>query len=125
MAKGHFIRLGDKTTCGGEVKEADTRVMMFGFAHARVGDRVTCGKDHKSYVIEGGVSYINSHGRLVAGSLDSVSSCPCKAGLIPTLFTASYESSRSTNCRLGVAGLQYRCCGCGLFFCELYWGRCW
>ena len=46
MAMGHFIRLGDKTTCGGKVLEADTRIMMFGFAHAREGDRVSCGKDN-------------------------------------------------------------------------------
>jgi uncharacterized Zn-binding protein involved in type VI secretion len=43
MAKGHSIRLGDETTCGGKVLEADTRVMMFGIAHAREGDRVSCG----------------------------------------------------------------------------------
>ncbi|MBM6447944.1 MULTISPECIES: PAAR domain-containing protein [Pseudomonas] len=95
MAKGYFIREHDKTTCGGKVLEADTSVMMFGIAHARVGDRVSCGKDNKTYVIEGGVSYIESNGRLVAGSLDSYSSCPCKAELIPSFFTGSYESSRS------------------------------
>lgn len=83
MTKGHFIRLGDKTTCGGEVMEADTRVMMFGFAHAREGDRVTCGVDGETYTIQGGVSYINSHGRLVAGSLDSFSSCPCRSRADP------------------------------------------
>ncbi len=92
MAEGHFIREGDKTTCGGEVLEADTRIMMFGIAHAREGDRVSCGKDNKTYVIEGGVSYIESHGRLVAGTLDSFSSCPCKARLIPSLFHATYAS---------------------------------
>ncbi|WP_166360024.1 PAAR domain-containing protein [Pseudomonas akapageensis] len=95
MAKGYFIRLGDKTTCGGAVQEADTRVMMFGIAHAREGDRVTCGKDGKTYVITGGVSYITSNGRRVAGHLDSFSNCPCKAELTPTIFNASYESSRS------------------------------
>jgi uncharacterized Zn-binding protein involved in type VI secretion len=95
MAKGYFIREHDKTTCGGKVLEADTNVMMFGIAHARVGDRVSCGKDNRTYVIEGGVSYIESNGRLVAGSLDSYSSCPCKAELIPSFFTGTYESSRS------------------------------
>ena len=95
MAKGYFIREHDQTTCGGKVLEADTNVMMFGIAHARVGDRVSCGKDNKTYVIEGGVSYIESNGRLVAGSLDSYSSCPCKAELIPSFFTGTYESSRS------------------------------
>jgi uncharacterized Zn-binding protein involved in type VI secretion len=95
MAEGFFIRKDDKTTCGGKVLEADTNIMMFGIAHARAGDRVSCGKDDKTYVIEGGVSYIVSHGKLVAGSLDSYSSCPCKAGLIPSFFTNSYMSSRN------------------------------
>ncbi|MFJ2693251.1 PAAR domain-containing protein [Pseudomonas sp. NPDC087336] len=92
MAKGYFIRKGDKTSCGGEVLEADTRVMMFGFAHARAGDRVSCGKNDETYEIVGGISFINSHGRLVAGSLDSRSSCPCKAGLIPSFTNSTYES---------------------------------
>ncbi|MFJ2694388.1 PAAR domain-containing protein [Pseudomonas sp. NPDC087336] len=95
MAKGHFIRLGDETTCGGKVLEADTRVMMFGIAHAREGDRVSCGKNDETYTIVGGVSYINSHGRIVAGSLDSYTTCPCRARLIPSVFTATYESRSS------------------------------
>jgi uncharacterized Zn-binding protein involved in type VI secretion len=96
MTKGYFIREGDKTTCGGKVLEGDTHIMMFGFAHARDGDRVSCGKDNKSYVIAGGVSYIkSSNGRMVAGSLDSFSSCPCRAGLIPSQDTAGYQSERS------------------------------
>lgn len=95
MADGYFIVLGDKTTCGGEVLDGDTRVMMFGFAHAREGDRVSCGEDGETYRIVGGVSYINSHGRLVAGTLDSYSNCPCNAELIPSIFTASYESHQS------------------------------
>ena len=95
MAEGHFIRLGDKTSCGGKVKGADTRVMMYGLAHAREGDPVTCGVDGETYRIEGGISYMVSHGRLVAGTLDSFSGCPCKATLIASDFTGSYESSRS------------------------------
>jgi len=95
MAEGHFIRLGDKTTCGGKVKDADTRVMMYGLAHAREGDPVTCGVDGQTYRIEGGISYMVSHGRLVAGTLDSFSGCPCKATLIASDFTGSYGSSRS------------------------------
>ncbi|AOE87634.1 PAAR domain-containing protein [Pseudomonas sp. TCU-HL1] len=95
MAIGHFIRLNDKTTCGGTVLEADTRVMMFGIAHAREGDRVSCGKDGKIYRIIGGVSFIRSHGAQVAGTLDSLSGCPCKAKLIPSLHSATYHSDRS------------------------------
>lgn len=97
MAKGYFIREGDKTTCGGKVLEGDTHIMMFGFAHARDGDKVSCGKDNKIYVIAGGVSYIrSSNGKMVAGSLDSFSSCPCRAELIPSQSMGQYESSRST-----------------------------
>ena len=92
MAKGYFIRKGDKTSCGGEVLDGDTRITVFGFAHARAGDPVSCGKDNKTYEIEGGVSFMDSHGRLVAGSLDSASSCPCKATLEPSIFITSYIS---------------------------------
>jgi uncharacterized Zn-binding protein involved in type VI secretion len=92
MAKGYFIRKGDKTSCGGEVLEGDSRITMFGFAHARAGDRVSCGKDNETYEIVGGVSFMDSHGRLVAGSLDSVSSCPCKATLTPSMTVNSYVS---------------------------------
>ncbi|WP_422417822.1 PAAR domain-containing protein [Pseudomonas sp. GZD-222] len=96
MATGHFIRLGDKTTCGGTVLEADQRVVMFGRDHVREGDRVTCGKDGSVYRILGGISYIESHGRRVAGSLDSISSCPCQARLIPSLDSATYHSEQAT-----------------------------
>ena len=44
MNEGYFIGLNDKTTCGGKVLDGDTRVMMYGLAHAREGDRVTCGE---------------------------------------------------------------------------------
>jgi hypothetical protein len=33
-----------------------------------------------------------SHGRLMAGTLDSRSGCPCQAQLIPSVFDASYEN---------------------------------
>jgi uncharacterized Zn-binding protein involved in type VI secretion len=95
MKEGYFIGLDDKTTCRGKVLDGDTRVMMFGLAHAREGDRVSCGKDGKTYHIVGGVSHIESHGRLVAGTLDSFSNCPCKAQLIPSVFTASYQNEAS------------------------------
>jgi uncharacterized Zn-binding protein involved in type VI secretion len=95
MSKGYFIGLDDKTTCGGKVLDGDTRVMMYGIAHARDGDRVTCGKDGKTYKIVGGISHMISHGKAVAGTLDSHSDCPCKAQLIPSVFTASYRNESS------------------------------
>ncbi len=95
MADGYFIRKGDKTTCGGEVLEGDSRMIISGAAQAREGDEVSCGTNNKTYVVVGGVSYFNSQDRLVAGSLDSFSSCPCKAGLIPSQFSAVYGSNHS------------------------------
>ena len=92
MNEGYFIGLNDKTTCGGKVLDGDTRVMMYGLAHAREGDRVTCGEDGETYRIVGGISHMISHGKHVAGTLDSYSSCPCKAQLIPSVFTATYQN---------------------------------
>nr|WP_180203512.1 PAAR domain-containing protein [Pseudomonas sp. SbOxS1]NYU03228.1 PAAR domain-containing protein [Pseudomonas sp. SbOxS1] len=96
MTKGYFIRKGDKTSCGGEVLDTDTRIMMYGFAHARAGDPVSCGKNDETYEIVGGISFFDSHGRLAAGSLDSRSSCPCKAGLLPSFTNVSYESTQGS-----------------------------
>jgi uncharacterized Zn-binding protein involved in type VI secretion len=93
MREGHFIGLNDRTTCGGKVLDGDTRIMMYGIAHARDGDRVTCGEDGKTYRIVGGVSHMISHGKAMAGTLDSYSNCPCKARLIPTVLTATYQSN--------------------------------
>jgi uncharacterized Zn-binding protein involved in type VI secretion len=95
MSEGHFIGLHDKTTCGGKVLDGHTGIMMFGIAHAREGDRVSCGKDGKTYNIVGGISYMISHGKAIAGTLDSYSNCPCKARLIPSVFGATYESANS------------------------------
>ncbi|MCK8688051.1 PAAR domain-containing protein, partial [Pseudomonas umsongensis] len=93
MREGHFIGLNDRTTCGGTVLDGDTRIMMYGVAHACDGDRVTCGKDRKTYRIVGGISYMTSHGRPMAGTLDSYSNCPCRAGLIPSVLTATYTKA--------------------------------
>lgn len=92
MSEGFFIGKGNKTTCGGEVLDGDPRVNIMGLLHACAGDRVTCGVDGKTYRIVGGISHIESHGRLVAGTLDSRSDCPCNARLIPTELTARYRN---------------------------------
>ena len=95
MSVGYFIGLGDKTTCGGEVLDGDKRVNIHGLFHACEGDRVICGKDGQTYKIVGGVSHINSHGRLMSGTLDSYSDCPCKAELIPSVYSATYENQHA------------------------------
>ena len=95
MSVGYFIGLGDKTACGGEVLDGDKRINIFGLLHACAGDRVSCGQDGKTYRIVGGIAHMKSHGRLMAGTLDSFSDCPCRARLIPSIFTATYRNGKS------------------------------
>jgi uncharacterized Zn-binding protein involved in type VI secretion len=95
MSKGYYIGLNDKTTCGGTVLDGDTRIMMYGVAHAKEDDRVTCGKSEGIYQIVGGISHMISHGKRMAGTLDSYSNCPCKARLIHSVETASYRNAAS------------------------------
>lgn len=91
--QGYFIRLGDRTSCGGQVIEATTDTMMDGLPQARLGDTVTCGATGGLYRIEGGVSWDLSDGLPVAGTLDSTSSCPCRASLYHSYQYASYEQT--------------------------------
>lgn len=89
---GYFIRRGDKTSCGGEVIGSDNLINMMGIEHAREGDSVTCGVTGLTYPILGGVSFITSSDIPVAGTLDSVSGCPCKATLYHTWTYTTYEN---------------------------------
>ncbi|XXE00283.1 PAAR domain-containing protein [Pseudomonas sp. Z3-6] len=93
MNRGCYIGLGDQTTCGGQVMDGDAHNRMNGIARAREGDPVSCGKDGKTYQIVGGISGMTSNGRRNAGTLDSVSSCPCNAQLIPSLHSATYRNA--------------------------------
>ncbi|NUU33635.1 PAAR domain-containing protein [Pseudomonas sp. C2B4] len=105
MTIGYFIGRGDKTSCGGTVLEGDDTVSFFGLAHAREGDLVSCGLDAKEYRIAGGVSHIFSNHKKVAGTLDSHSSCPCKARLIPSIFNSTYQNG-STAAQVRKASVQ-------------------
>ncbi|MFN3354646.1 MAG: PAAR domain-containing protein [Pseudomonas sp.] len=92
MREGYYIGPGDKTTCSGTVLDGDPRVNIYGLLHACEGDQVTCGKHKGIYKILGGISPIESHGRRMAGTLDSFSSCPCRAKFIPSVYTATYSN---------------------------------
>lgn len=92
MATGYFIRKHDRTTCGGFVIEAHPGLDIYGIDHCREGDRVTCGVDGNTYRILGGISHFISYGRRVAGTLDSISSCPCRARLKASHFASCYEN---------------------------------
>lgn len=91
MSIGYFIGLGDKTGCGGEVLEGDYGISWHGVIHALEGHKVSCAEDGETYEIVGGVSSFTSSGRRVAGTLDSFSSCPCRAQFLPSVLTASYH----------------------------------
>ncbi|MCY1505400.1 hypothetical protein D9M68_396160 [compost metagenome] len=102
MAIGYFIRMGDKTTCGGTVLEGHPNFRLHGIPLAREWDRVTCGKDGKVYSIAGGIYHFIAKGR-AAGTLDSYSTCPCRARLIHSLPSATYRSDRSASPAMGGA----------------------
>ena len=91
MSVGHFICQGDKTSCGGEVLGVDQTTHMNGRLRACEGDPVTCGKDGQTYKIIGGISFMESNGRLVAGTVDSYSGCPGKAERIPLALFGEYH----------------------------------
>ncbi|MEX6665654.1 PAAR domain-containing protein [Pseudomonas sp. W2-17] len=95
MAIGYYIRLYDKTSCGGFVTQATSRMVLHGIEQSREGDAVKCGVDGKTYRIRGGISHRTSDGIRLAGTLDSVSGCPCRARLEASLFCAIYESEES------------------------------
>lgn len=100
MAKGYILHMYDPSTCGGRVLEGAPNRRTNGISVARMGDKVICGKDGKIYSIIGGISWIKTDGRQVAGSLDSFSSCRCNAKIIPQITVQTYESrseSRATS----------------------------
>ncbi|WP_460123759.1 PAAR domain-containing protein [Pseudomonas sp. S2_C03] len=92
MNEGYFIGKGDKTTCGGVVMDGNSRINMHGLLQSFEGDRVSCGVDGQTYGIVGGIPFMSSNGRRMAGTLHSASNCPCKAQLVPSLTAASYRT---------------------------------
>ncbi|WP_323839304.1 S-type pyocin domain-containing protein [Photorhabdus africana] len=98
MAIGYFLLVGDKTTCGGQIITGDHTMTFNGRATAREGDKVTCGKHPGTYTIVGGVSDVFDMGRKLAGTLDSVSTCPCRARFINSEMD-SYEKQEQPNNR--------------------------
>jgi len=108
MAKGFFLYHLDKTTCGGRILSgaSDDTYETGGIERQQVreGDPVTCGKHEGRFRVCGGMGDTYDVGGVLkewAGSLDSYSSCPCRARFIPSVQTHTYES----NCNAGrVAG---------------------
>lgn len=94
MAIGHFLFRGDKTACGGWIIEGCTDHQFFGKDMACEGHQVTCGKHAGRFRIVGGLDTDDIHGKRVAGTLHSRSSCPCKSRFIPSIFD-TYEFSNT------------------------------
>ncbi|MBD1226202.1 PAAR domain-containing protein [Xenorhabdus griffiniae] len=85
MAKGNFLTVGDKTTCGGTILTGTSSIKFYGKQAATEGSAVTCGRYSGNYTVVGGVSSFLDKGTKLAGTLDSRTTCPCNAGLIHSI----------------------------------------
>jgi len=72
--KGYYLFRGDKTRCGGVITEGWTDHQHFDRDMACEGHKVTCGKHPGLYRICGGLED-GIHGKRIAGTLHSYSSC--------------------------------------------------
>ena len=107
MAKGNYLVRGDKTTCGGVIVEGCEDHCLFGKAVSREGDKVTCGRFPGIYNIVGGIAIDSVHGRRMAGTLDSYSSCPCQSRFIASMVDDTYENaSLSSSLQAGTTDEQ-------------------
>lgn len=97
MAIGNYLVVGDKTTCGGIIIEGCEDHCLFGKAISREGDKVTCGRFPGIFNIVGSIANDSVHGRQMAGTLDSYSSCPCRSEFIPSMMDDTYEKVSSTS----------------------------
>lgn len=97
MAKGYYLVLGDKTTCGGMIIGGDTTHTLLGKPVAREQEQVTCGIYPGIFTIVGHIPCDSVNGRKFAGTLHSKSSCPCQSRLIPSILTDTYEKESNVS----------------------------
>lgn len=90
-AKGNYLFRGDKTVCGGRILEGWSDHQFFDKDMACEGHKVTCGKHPGYYRICGGLEDDDIHGKRIAGTLHSYSSCPCKSKFVPSNWDDDYE----------------------------------
>ncbi|HGE6958119.1 TPA: PAAR domain-containing protein [Enterobacter kobei] len=103
-AEGFYLVQGDKTTCGGRITTGAEDHTLFDKPVAREQDSVTCGKHAGIFKIAGGIDNDTIHDRRMAGTLDSYSTCPCKAKFIPSMMDDTYEKSSGASARESEAG---------------------
>lgn len=92
MAKGYYLVQGDRTTCGGKIVEGEPANTLMGTVVSREGDAVICGVFPGTFKIVGHIPLNTVNGRKYAGTLNSTSSCPCKALFIPSRKERTYEA---------------------------------
>jgi hypothetical protein len=95
-AEGYYLVQGDKTTCGGRIITGAEDHTLFDKPVAREQDSVTCGKHAGLFKIAGGIDNDTIHDRRMAGTLDSYSTCPCRAKFIPSMMDDTYEKSSAS-----------------------------
>ncbi|MDU4126490.1 PAAR domain-containing protein [Pantoea sp.] len=103
-AEGFYLVQGDKTTCGGKITTGAEDHTLFDKPVAREQDSVTCGKHAGLFRIAGGIDNDTIHDRRMAGTLDSYSTCPCKAKFIPSMMDDTYEKSSGASAGESAAG---------------------
>ncbi|MFP1725844.1 PAAR domain-containing protein [Lonsdalea quercina] len=103
-AEGFYLVQGDKTTCGGVIITGAEDHTLFDKPVAREQDSVTCGQHAGLYKIAGGIDNDTIHDRRMAGTLDSYSTCPCKAKFIPSMMDDTYEKSSGASAGESAAG---------------------
>jgi hypothetical protein len=102
MGKGYFLYDRDETTCGGRILSGAPDDTYMGRQRVREGDPVSCGKHKGTFRVCGGMGDTYSVGgapKQWAGSIESYSSCPCRARFIPSMLTDTYDY----NCNSGLA----------------------
>jgi len=88
--KGYYLFRGDKTRCGGVITEGWSDHQHFDRDMSCEGHKVTCGKYPGIYRICGGLDD-DIHGKRIAGTLHSYSSCPCKSKFLNSNWDDDYE----------------------------------
>jgi hypothetical protein len=96
--EGYYLYHMDETTCGGRILSgaSDETIDTPRGVRERVreGDPVTCGKHAGRFRVCGGMGYtyeVNGVNRQWAGSIESYSSCPCKAKFNPSVDWDTYD----------------------------------
>ncbi|WP_339426425.1 PAAR domain-containing protein [Photorhabdus heterorhabditis] len=57
MAIGHFLTVGDKTSCGGIILTGTNNITFYGRKAAVEGSLVICGNHSGNFSIVGGVNF--------------------------------------------------------------------